>query len=146
MLLTFSIHRPVESSPISFPWEPVQKALDANRPEPYASYLYQLPGGKHISRIIGAHAERINAGTSSPARRETSSFVYHVYEGRGYSLIGEGENQKKLQWREHDTFAVPHWSVVKHFVDEGADAYLFSFSDQPLMQGLAQFREEKRTD
>ncbi|KAF8252464.1 RmlC-like cupin [Wilcoxina mikolae CBS 423.85] len=134
----------VETSPVKFPWAPVQEHLD-EQPGNYASYLYTLENDQHLSKIIGGHAERIDAGTHSPPRQETSSFVFHVYQGKGYTLVGEaGEGQKKLVWNRSDTFCVPHYQRVQHFVEEeGERAYLFSFSDRPLMQHLGMWRREE---
>lgn len=135
--------RPVETSPSKYPWAPVQAALDSQS-GPYAKFTYQggFAGG-HVSQIIGAHAERVDAGTQSPPRQESSSFVFHVYQGNGYTLVGEGEQQKKLVWTQSDVFAVPHWRKIVHVVGEGETAYLFSFSDTPMLSNLGSWRENK---
>ncbi|KAI5818277.1 RmlC-like cupin domain-containing protein [Pyronema omphalodes] len=133
---------PVDESPSKFPWAPVQEALD-NQGGDYAQVEYLHEDGQRLSRIIGGHAERVKAGTTAPQRKETSSFVFHVYQGRGYTLVGEGSEQKKLQWEQSDTFAVPHWKRIQHVVEEGEDAYLFSFSDRPLMMNLGMWKKEE---
>jgi len=133
----------VESSPVKFSWAPVQQYLDA-QPGNYATYLYTLSDDQHLSKIIASHAERIDGGTHSPPRQETSSFIFHVYQGKGYTLVGEaGELQKKLVWNRSDTFCVPHYTRIQHFVEEGETAYLFSFSDRPLMQNLNMYRKKE---
>jgi gentisate 1,2-dioxygenase len=40
-----------------------------------------------VSKTLGGLTERLNAGALSPIMRETISLVYHVIEGRGYSVI-----------------------------------------------------------
>ena len=133
----------VAHSEWKFPWVDVQKWLDA-QPGSYARYLYTVGDKKeHLSKIVGGHAERINAGTRSPQRQETSSFVFHVYQGSGYTLVGEPGQEKKLVWSKSDTFAVPHWDRIVHVADAGEDAYLFSFSDVPLLTNLGSYREKK---
>lgn len=102
-----------------------------------------MENGDHISKIIGAHAERIDADTVSPPRQETPSFVFHIYQGSGYTLVGKGASQKKLEWTLSDTFAVPHYSHVQHFANEGETTYLFSFSDEPLMKNLDMYRKKQ---
>ena len=125
------------------PWAPVQTYLDA-QPGNFAKYQYTLGGSGNddnipLSKIIGGHAYRINAGTSSPVLQETSSFVVHIYQGKGYSMVGE----KRLDWQKSDTFAVPHWSAVTHHAAEGETAYIFAFSDRPLMRNLGMLREKE---
>lgn len=129
-------------SPLSFPWAPVQESLDKQGGD-YARYRYTLPGGVHLSKVIGACAERIAKGTISPVQRETSSKVFHVYQGKGYSIVsGEGQKEERLDWETADTFAVPHWRKVQHFAEDGEDAYLFSFNDRPLMEAVGAFKTE----
>ena len=44
------------------------------------------------------------------AHRHTASTVYHVAEGRGYSILGG----KRFDWTKGDTFAVPIWCPHQH--------------------------------
>lgn len=105
--------------------------------------MYKRADGSPLSKIIGADAERIGPNASSPLRRETCSKVFHVYDGKGYSVIDYGKvNKKRLHWSRNDTFAVPAWSSVVHYCDSNEDAYLFSFSDKPLLENLGLYCEE----
>ena len=91
-----------------------------------------------VGRIIGASAERLNAGASSPSLRETASSVYHVIEGSGYSTVGDAT----LRWKQGDTFCVPAWHRLQHFADAGAPVYLYRFDDKPMLNALGFYRVE----
>ena len=62
-------------------WAPVFVASKIT-PGPYARYQYHLPGSKQLSAVIGADVERDNVNAPSPLKLETTSFVYHVVEGK----------------------------------------------------------------
>lgn len=91
-----------------------------------------------MSRVLGGCAERISAGTSSPSRRETTSSVYHVVTGNGYSLIGD----QKYNWETGDTFCIPAWYRYQHFADPGEAVYLYRFDDRPMLEALGFYRSE----
>jgi gentisate 1,2-dioxygenase len=134
---------PVLKSPLKFPWAEVQSKLDASEGT-YAIYQYKAKteGQKNLSTIIGAHAERVDVGTSSPSRRETSSFVFHVYQGYGYTTVEQNGQSDVLDWEASDTFCVPSWARFQHHNEGDEPAYLFSFSDTPLLQNLQMHRIE----
>ena len=91
-----------------------------------------------MSTILTAQAERVNVGSSSEWRQENSSFVYHVYEGAGYTAIEEDNGEETiLRWEGKDTFCIPAWKRFKHVNDGVQTAYLFSFNDSPLLKNLA---------
>lgn len=95
-----------------------------------------LANNSIVSKILGGLAERLNAGKSSPAVRETASSVYHVIEGRGYSEIGE----KKFKWKKGDTFCIPAWYEYQHFADGAETVYLYRFDDKPMLKALGFYR------
>jgi len=132
----------VQVSASKYPWADVQKYLD-NAKGDYATYTYesQVQKGQPLSTIIGGQAERIAVGATSPLRQENSSFVYHVYEGKGRTIITEDNGEETvLKWDRNDTFCIPSWKKFKH-VTEGDDVtYLFSFSDTPLLKNLDIYR------
>ena len=65
---------------------------------------------------------------------------YHVVEGAGYSVVG-GE---RLDWEDKDVFTVPTWIFHEHVNSGDRPAFLFSFSDAPVMKALSLYREETR--
>ncbi|KIW35018.1 uncharacterized protein PV07_01745 [Cladophialophora immunda] len=134
---------PVESSPnLHFPWAPVKELLSSSRPHSVHHYL--TPDGDPISNTLSAQAERVAAGTTSPAIRETCSFVYHIPQGTGSTRIVSGNGTETiLKWKENDTFAVPAWSSVSHTASDQGDVYLFAFSDRGVLERLGFYRKQE---
>jgi gentisate 1,2-dioxygenase len=126
---------------IKYSWTSVQKILDAASGE-YTKYDYMSKTNRddHLSTIVGAQAERIQAGKTSPVRQETSSFVYHVYSGKGHTIIKSNGQETILNWEDNDTFCIPSWAEFHHVNDGESTVYLFNFSDTPLLQNLAMHR------
>jgi gentisate 1,2-dioxygenase len=91
-----------------------------------------------VGRVIGASAERLDAGASSPGMRETASSVYHVIEGSGYTKVGE----VSLSWKQGDTFCIPAWHRYQHFADGNGTVYLYRFDDRPMLNALGFYRVE----
>ncbi|GAC1402961.1 MAG: gentisate 1,2-dioxygenase [Candidatus Velthaea sp.] len=123
-------------SPLKYPWAEMQTALEgAGGSFAALPYLHREHGGA-ISRIIGAAAERVDAGACAPRRRETASSVYHVHSGSGSTRVGE----TNLHWQQGDTFCVPSWAPFAHRADERS--YLFRFDDRPLVEAIGAYRAE----
>lgn len=135
-----------EESNLRIPWSAVADRLDANmETESYAMYQYEFGrDGLPLSRTVSAQAERVASGTTSPKSQETCSFVYHVFEGEGYSLVVvPGGKEEKIEWKEKDTFSVPSWSAVSHTCTmESGQAYLFAIHDRPIVEALGLLRRQ----
>ncbi|KAJ5779254.1 RmlC-like cupin domain-containing protein [Penicillium paradoxum] len=137
--------RLVTESKLKIPWSTAAASLDADMAtSDYARYEYRLEGGAHLSRTISAQAERIAAGCTSAKSRETASFVYHVFEGEGYSMVvSPGGKDEKIEWKSRDTFSVPAWSVISHTCTlPTGQAYLFAINDRPIVEALGLSRKE----
>jgi gentisate 1,2-dioxygenase len=91
-----------------------------------------------VGRVIGASAERLDAGASSPVVQETASSVYHVIEGSGFSEV----NGVSLRWEQGDTFCIPAWHRYQHFADGAGTVYLYRFDDRPMLRALGFYRVE----
>jgi gentisate 1,2-dioxygenase len=124
------------NSHLKFSWAEMQARLEAE-PGPYAfaDYVHKQTGGP-VSRVIGAAAERLGAKTSSPQRRETAGIVYHVFEGRGVTRVGD----QTLSWEQGDTFCIPSWAPYRH--DALRDTYLFRYDDRPVLEAIGAYRAE----
>ena len=90
---------------------------------------------------LSMQAERLGPGASSPASQETASFVYHVFEGEGYTVIdspGREKDSRTIHWTTRDTFAVPAWSRIVHTntSTEGKQAFLVAINDRPMVEAL----------
>ena len=123
-------------SALKYPWAEMQARLDAE-PGPYAfaDYVHKQTGGP-ISRVIGAAAERLAGKTSAPARRETAGIVYHVYQGRGLTRVGD----RAIEWEQGDTFCIPAWAPYRH--EAAKSTYLFRFDDRPVLEAIGAYRTQ----
>jgi gentisate 1,2-dioxygenase len=73
------------------------------------------------------------------ARRRVCCTNYHVVEGAG--CVGD----QRLDWDDKDVFTVPTWTFCEHVNSGDRPAFLFSFSDAPVMKALSLYRDETRS-
>ncbi len=146
---------PSETQPLSakrdsplmhYPAAEMQRALDqlaeADGGTPHdgviLEYTNPVTGGS-VMPTSACFAQRLAPGQRTSAHQHTSSAVYHVIAGRGCSLVG-GRN---LEWQTKDTFCVPNWTSHQHVnLSDSEPAYLFSFTDIPVLRALDLLREE----
>ncbi|KAM0257265.1 hypothetical protein ACHAQJ_004503 [Trichoderma viride] len=130
--------QPAPNSAARIPWRVAAEALERQK-TPHALYQYHLPNGSHLSKTISAQAERVDAGYTTLKSHEVLSYIYHVYDGQGFSMVKAPNEEvaKKIDWITNDTFAIPAWSEVCHTctMDSGA-AYLFALNDRPMIESL----------
>ncbi|KAL2196666.1 RmlC-like cupin domain-containing protein [Corynascus similis CBS 632.67] len=89
-------------------------------------------------------AERVAAGRKTKSLGETVSFVYHIFEGEGYStIITPDEMEEQVEWKAKDTFSVPAWSAVSHTCTlKDGNAYMFAINDRPMIEALGLQKRE----
>ncbi|KAI6083029.1 gentisate 1,2-dioxygenase [Hypoxylon rubiginosum] len=117
------------------PWKTVEQSLNAQE-GPYAVYHYTI-NGKPLSATLSAQAERIDGGHSTGPAQESSSFMYHCYEGQGRTEIEmSSEAKESISWTSRDTFVVPAGSRIRHINTSTERAYLVAFTDRPLLENL----------
>jgi gentisate 1,2-dioxygenase len=135
------------SSPLMhYPWAATRQALqelDAlDRGSPYDGLLMEYTNpvdGGPVMPTLACYVQMLRPGQRTEAHRHTSSAVYHVVEGKGCSVVG-GE---VLEWEDKDVFAVPGWTGHHHVnLSDRDPAFLFSFTDIPIMRALDLLREE----
>jgi gentisate 1,2-dioxygenase len=129
---------PAAESALRISWSDVVQKLDAD-PSKYSLYLYKQADGTHLSNTISAQAERVAPGFTTPESQEVVSFVYHVYEGEGFTLVKDPKSNTsaKFEWKFKDTFAIPAWSRISHTcTSQDRSAYLFAINDRPLIENL----------
>jgi gentisate 1,2-dioxygenase len=80
----------------------------------------------------------LRPGVRTRAHRETSSAVYHVVAGSGFTEI----DGVRHAWGEGDFFAVPPRALPGHGNAGGAPAILYSVQDLPLLRALGFYRME----
>jgi gentisate 1,2-dioxygenase len=132
-----------EPSPLVYRWAAAYAALQAHvdAVSPYDDVLYEYPapsGDRHTLPAMTCYLQLLRPGVHTRAHRHTSSAVYHVFRGRGYSII----DGQRLAWERGDYLALPTWAWHEH-VNPGPDeAVLFSISDLPTLEKLDLYREE----
>jgi gentisate 1,2-dioxygenase len=129
---------------VHYPWEQTYAALkqlaevDASPFDDVAmEYINPATGGSAL-RTIGCWIQLIRPGVQTQAHRQTSSAVYHVFAGQGFSVI-EGQ---RFDWRQGDFFAVPPWAWHEHTNVGDGEVVLFSIQDTPVFEALGLYREE----
>jgi gentisate 1,2-dioxygenase len=129
-----------------YPWAETRAALDRLADlytgSPYdgciMEYTNPVDGGS-VMPTIACFAQRLGPGERTSAHRHTSSTIYHVVQGKGSSIVGG----QSLEWTDKDTFCVPNWTSHQHVNQSTTEpAYLFSFSDIPVLRALDLLREE----
>jgi gentisate 1,2-dioxygenase len=100
-------------------------------------YKNRVTGGP-VMPTIACHMQLLRPGEKTRARRRVCCTNYHVVEGSGYSIVGG----RRLEWEDKDVFTVPTWTFHEHVNSGDRPAFLFSFSDAPVMKALSLYREE----
>ena len=100
-------------------------------------YTNPVTGGPTM-RTIACYVQMLRPGDHTRAHRHVCCTNYHVIEGSGHSLVGG----RKLDWEDKDVFTVPTWTMHEHVNTGPRPAFLFSFTDAPVMKALDLYREE----
>jgi gentisate 1,2-dioxygenase len=88
---------------------------------------------------IACHLRMLRPGERSRPWRAVCCTNYHVIEGSGYSIVDD----RRLDWDDKDVFTVPTWTFHEHVNSGDRPAFLFSFTDAPIMKALGWYREEQ---
>jgi gentisate 1,2-dioxygenase len=102
-------------------------------------YWNRRTGGP-VMPTIACHMQLLRPGETTRAWRRVCRTNYHVVEGAGYSVVGS----RRLDWEDKDVFTVPTWTFCEHVNSSDRPAFLFSFSDAPVMKALSLYRDETR--
>ena len=100
-------------------------------------YKNRTTGGP-VMPTIACYMQMLRPREKAPASRRVCCTNYHVVEGAGYSVVGG----QRLDWEDKDVFTVPTWTFCEHVNSGDRPAFLFSFSDAPVMKALSLYREE----
>ena len=133
------------ASPVfSYPYARSREALAtmARNGAPDACHGYKLryvnpATGGHAMPTIGAFLQLLPAGFATAPYRATDGTIFSVVEGEGETLVGD----TTIRWKPRDVFVIPSWH--RHTHRAGSDSVLFSFSDRPVQEALALWREER---
>ncbi|MCC9198503.1 cupin domain-containing protein (plasmid) [Arthrobacter sp. zg-Y820] len=96
--------------------------------------------GESVLATVACSMSLLPSGRSSQQRRHTSSSVFCVTQGEGYSII----NGTRFDWSDKDFFVVPSWAWYEHHATSSEDVTLFSMSDRPMLEPFGLYREEIR--
>jgi gentisate 1,2-dioxygenase len=135
---------PVNASEWHYPMSEMRAALERRGvahtgEEINLEYTNRRTGGP-VMPTIACHMQLLRPGEKTQARRRVCCTNYHVVEGAGYSVVGD----QRLDWDDKDVFTVPTWTFCEHVNSGDRPAFLFSFSDAPVMKALSLYREEPR--
>jgi gentisate 1,2-dioxygenase len=136
-------------SPIStYKWEATERALtnlakvDASPFDDVALEYTNPHSGRPVMDTITAWIQMLRPGIHTKAHRQVNSAVYHVFEGRGATVIGG----VRFDWEMGDMFVIPTWAYHEHINSSKSDrAILFSIQDTPVLKALGKYREEALT-
>ncbi|KAL2833705.1 RmlC-like cupin [Aspergillus cavernicola] len=131
-----------DAADMKFSWTQMQARLQAEGGD-YATIEYQLPGtGDSVSTTIAANMERIEPGTVSAPRKETTNHIFQVHKGSGTTeLVAPDGARTTLAWGVGDNFCVPSWyEFTNRATDSGETVYLFYFTDKPMQEKLGLWR------
>ena len=92
--------------------------------------------GGDVLPTMRCEMHRIRAGASTPARRETGSSVFQVFDGTGTVAVGE----RRWSVERGDLFVVPSWQPFTAEAAGDAPLDLFRFSDTPIFEALRTHR------
>nr|WP_240786973.1 gentisate 1,2-dioxygenase [Ramlibacter rhizophilus] len=138
------------TSPIfSYPYERSREALERlERDAPIDEwegvklrYLNPLTGGWPMP-TLATFMQKLPAGFSGRAARQTDGAVYSVVEGRAVVHVESPQGaivRHEVGPRDH--FVVPSWHALRF--ESEAGCVLFSFSDRPVHQALGILKEER---
>ncbi|MCH8282628.1 MAG: cupin domain-containing protein [Chloroflexi bacterium] len=98
--------------------------------------------GGPVLRTMTCRIQLIRPGIQTKAHRHTSSKIYQVFRGSGYTVI----DGQRFDWTEGDFFIVPSWAWHEHASTSDGEAILFSIQDIPIMKSMALYREEPYTE
>jgi gentisate 1,2-dioxygenase len=135
-----------DASPWHYPMSEMRAALDGRAAAQSGGgadgiiieYANPLTGGPVMPTITCA-MQLVRPGEKTQASRRVCCTNYHVVEGSGYSMVGG----RRLDWEDKDVFTVPTWTFQQHVNSGDRPAFLFSFSDAPVMRALGLYREER---
>ena len=133
-----------QALPINYKWADAYAALQGiEAASPFDGVIMEYANpvtAGHTMPTLALKLQRLWAGQHTNAHRHTSTAIYNVAKGKGYTIV----DGNRLDWSFGDTFVVPAWSVHEHVNESGVDdAVLFSMSDLPLIEAMRLYREEE---
>ena len=138
--------RPVSNQPpgYRYSWKETEKTLKqlGEKPgDPYEGilleYVNPLTGGPTLP-TLSCGIQMLRPNEKTRAHRHTSSTVYHVFRGKGATVI----DNIRYEWECGDSLSVPLWRFHHHENLSTEPAILFAMSNKPGLSVLGYYREE----
>jgi len=104
------------------------------------AYINPATGGAPTP-TMAAFLQLLPAGFEGKPYRQTDGAVFSVVEGRGVAIVGDGAAQQRFEFAPRDHFVVPSWQRLQ--LQARDECVLFSFSDRPVQQSTALWREAR---
>ncbi len=126
-------------------WSEVESALKSVGEKPgdlydgiLLHYVNPLTGGPTLP-TLSCSIQMLRPGEKTKSHRHTSTALYHVFRGKGATVIGDA----RYEWEAGDSLVLPFWRFHRHENLSDREAILFVIADKPVMDLLGFYREEK---
>lgn len=71
----------------------------------------------------------IHPGEHVPPHRHNSFAIYHILQGRGYTVVDD----VKYRWERGDTLSCPAWATHEHIAEGDEDTIMYVVQDMPML-------------
>jgi 1-hydroxy-2-naphthoate dioxygenase len=137
----------VQPPPYRYRWQDTEKALIALGESPgdpcdgvLLKFINPLGGGSTLP-TLSCEIQMLRRGEKTQVHRHTSSSIYHVFRGKGVTVIDD----LTYDWEEGDSFTIPQWRWHSHANMASEPAILFAMNDRPVLDALGFYREERKS-
>jgi len=137
--------------PYVYKWRDTLRTLSemaaGGQADPYdgmlLEYTHPLTGGPTMP-TIGCWIQWLRPGEATSPHRHTSSTIYHVVQGEGFTKVGEKKGAgDDLKWAAKDCFFVPSWQWHQFKNRSNTEpAIIFSVTDRPVLESLGLYSED----
>jgi len=136
---------PTQPPPYRYKWEDTERALKILGEKPgdpcdglLLRYVNPVTSGPTLP-TLSCEIQMLRPGEKTKAHRHTSTAIYHVLNGKGFTVIDD----TRYDWATGDSFTVPLWHWHHHGSASGEASVLFVMNDKPVMTALGFHREER---
>ncbi len=103
-------------------------------------YIDPTRGGSAMP-TISAFLQLLPKGFNGESWRTTENVVFTPVDGSGRLIVGEPGEERTINWKARDIFAVPCW--VPFRLEADSEACVFSYSDRVAQQKLGLWRQQR---
>ena len=125
-------------------WDMMRELLESFRDwdgDPHEAIMIEYVDpttGSPVFKTMTFFMQMLRPGEKTLPLKQNASLLCAPFEGSGYSIIGN----KRLDWEQFDTFAVPGGSWCEHVNTSATQpAVLFIASDEPTLKALALYQK-----